>query len=42
VKDLDAKFGADDVTLYLSLCAEQWPGVPELGALWRARSGAGA
>ena len=40
VKDLDGKFGADDVTLYLALCAEQWPGVPELSALWRARSGA--
>jgi|SRR5688572_8409311 len=40
VKELDEKFGADDVTLYLALCAEQWPGVPELGALWSARSGA--
>lgn len=40
VKTLDEKFGADDVTLYLSLCAEQWPSVPELSALWRARSGA--
>jgi uncharacterized protein (UPF0297 family) len=41
VRDLDAKFGAEDVTLYLALCAEQWPGVSELSALWRARSGAG-
>jgi hypothetical protein len=39
VKELDGKFGADDVTLYLALCAEQWPGVPELSALWRARAG---
>jgi len=39
VRELDGKFGADDVTLYLALCAEQWPGVPELNALWRARSG---
>ena len=30
----------DDVTLYLALCAEHWPGVPELVALWRRRSGA--
>jgi uncharacterized protein (UPF0297 family) len=40
VQALDGKFGADDVTLYLALCAEQWPGVPEISALWRARSGA--
>jgi len=39
VKDLDAKFGADDVTLYLALCAEQWPSVPELVALWKQRAG---
>ena len=36
---LDAKFGPEDVTLYLALCAEQWPGVPELDALWRQRAG---
>jgi uncharacterized protein (UPF0297 family) len=40
VRELDAKFGADDVTLYLALCAEQWPGVPELAALWHERTGA--
>lgn len=40
VKDLDAKFAPEDVTLYLALCAEQWP-LPELDALWRARSAAG-
>jgi hypothetical protein len=40
VQALDAKFGADDVTLYLALCAEHWPGVSELGALWKQRSGA--
>lgn len=40
VQELEAKFGADDVTLYLALCTEQWPGVPELAALWRQRSGA--
>lgn len=40
VQELEGKFGADDVTLYLALCTEQWPGVPELAALWRQRSGA--
>jgi hypothetical protein len=39
VAELDQKFGADDVTLYLALCAEQWPGVPELAKLWRQRAG---
>jgi hypothetical protein len=42
VSELERRFGAEDVTLYLALCAEQWPGVPELAALWRQRSGAGA
>jgi hypothetical protein len=40
VADLDGKFDPQDVTLYLALCAEQWPGVPELEALWRERAGA--
>ena len=39
VKDLDAKFEPQDVTLYLALCAEQWPMIPELDALWRERAG---
>ncbi len=38
VADLDRRFPPEDVTLYLSLCAEQWPAVPELEALWRSRS----
>lgn len=42
VAELESKFGAEDVTLYLALCAEQWPSVPELAALWQARSGAPA
>lgn len=37
VADLDAKYDADDVTLYLSMCAEQWPGVPEVEAAWKMR-----
>lgn len=39
VETLEKEFGADDVTLYLALCAEQWPGVPELATLWRQRAG---
>jgi hypothetical protein len=37
IAELDGKFDAEDVTLYLALCAEQWPDVPELDALWRER-----
>ena len=40
VKDLDARFEPQDVTLYLSLCAEQWPASKELDQLWRSRSAA--
>jgi hypothetical protein len=39
VNELDAKFDPADVTLYLALCAEQWPQRPELAALWRKRAG---
>lgn len=42
VAALDAKYPPEDVTLYLSMCAEQWPGVPELDALWRRRHEAAA
>lgn len=37
VTDLDQKFAPDDVTLYLAICAEQWPSVPEIDKIWRAR-----
>jgi hypothetical protein len=40
VAELDAKFPPEDVTLYLALCAEQWPQVPEIEKLWRKRLGA--
>ncbi len=40
VKELDEKYDADNVTIYLALCAQQWSAVPELEALWRKRSGA--
>ena len=39
VQALDGKFARDDVTLYLALCAEQWPNMPELDTLWRKRAG---
>ena len=37
--ELDGKFPPEDVTLYLSMCAEQWPQVPELDSAWRRRIG---
>lgn len=37
VEELDARFAPEDVTLYLSMCVEQWSGVPELEPLWRKR-----
>lgn len=39
VQELDAAYPPADVTLYLSMCAYQWPQVPELDALWKKRSG---
>lgn len=42
VAELDGKFEAEDVTLYLALCAEQWPRVSELETLWRSRLDAAA
>ena len=37
VSELDAKFQKDDVTLYLVLCAEQWPGEAQFGKALAAR-----
>lgn len=37
IGELDAAHAPDDVTLYLSMCAEQWPQVPEIEQTWRAR-----
>ena len=37
VKAIDAKFDAEDVTVYLALCAEQWPDVDALDKAWRER-----
>jgi len=37
VTELDGKYDAQDVTLYLSMCAEQWPGIPEMESVWAMR-----
>jgi len=37
ISELDQKYDKGDVTLYLSMCAEQWPQVPEVESLWRLR-----
>jgi len=37
VAELDRKFAKDDVTLYLVLCAEQWPEEKEFGKLLEGR-----
>ncbi len=39
VAKLDQRYDPEDVTLYLSMCREQWPGVEEIDAIWRARPG---
>lgn len=38
VAELDGKFAPEDVTLYLVLCAEQWPDVAEFGKILAART----
>ena len=38
VAELDKEFDPADVTLYLSLAAEQWPSVPEVDAAWQMRA----
>ncbi len=42
VAELDRQFPAEDVTIYLSMCAQQWPQQAELVQLWRARLAAPA
>lgn len=37
VAELDKTFDSADVTLYLSMAAEQWPSVPEVDAAWKMR-----
>ena len=38
VAELDKEFPPEDVTLYLSLCAQQWNQLAELDAMWRKRA----
>jgi hypothetical protein len=40
VAKLDETHDPLDVTLYLAMCAEQWPNVPEVETAWRLRAGA--
>ena len=40
VAELDAKHPAEDVTLYLAMCAQQWPKLAELDAVWKQRHAA--
>lgn len=42
IEDLDRRFAPEDVTLYLSIGAEQWPGVAEIQSAWSTRSRAAA
>jgi hypothetical protein len=39
VAELDRRFDPQDVTLYLAMCAQHWPELHELDALWRERAG---
>lgn len=39
IADLDREFPPEDVTLYLSMCAQQWNQLPELAAIWQKRAG---
>lgn len=38
--ELDGRFEREDVTLYLALCAQQWPASDALRDLWSERAGA--
>lgn len=40
LKTLDEKYPSEDVTLYLCICAMQWPEVERLAALYTERSAA--
>ncbi len=37
IQMLDQKYKPEDVTIYLAMCAEQWPSVGELDSAWRQR-----
>lgn len=38
IAELDREFPPEDVTLYLSMCAQQWNQLPEIDRLWRKRA----
>jgi hypothetical protein len=38
LSELDEKFDPADITLYLAMCAQQWPQVKALDEAWRKRS----
>jgi len=38
IGELDGKFDKEDVTLYLSMCSEQWPETSELAAAYEKRA----
>jgi hypothetical protein len=38
VSELDKKYDPADVTLYLAICAEQWPSIAQFDELWRKRA----
>ena len=40
LEELEKRFEREDLTLYLALCAEQWPGAEALLAAWRGRTAA--
>lgn len=39
IKELDGDFAPEDVTLYLSMCSDQWSDIEELATIWRERAG---
>lgn len=38
IEKLDASYDPADVTVYLAICAEQWPAVAAIDELWRKRT----
>jgi hypothetical protein len=40
VATLDGAHDADDVTIYMAICAQTWPEVEQFDALWRERAAA--
>ena len=37
IAELDKQFAPEDVTLYLSMCAQQWNQIPLLATIWQKR-----